>query len=205
MARNDTSGRHRADARDAGVLAERNVGLQRQLDRMAEAFAAYRREVADHQRESEARVTALTDAKFVTYRTLIDSQAEKVALALSATQSAINKAEIATSKALDKEAEANADRFAKVNEFRAQQSELITRFATLERVDLLYNQTRQRVEEINSNMLARLGELIEWRNRTEGHTGGVKDNRTGIYAAIAAAVGVIAIIVFISNYLTSHA
>jgi hypothetical protein len=90
-------------------LAEQTVGLQRQMFRhQTEA------------RDTEARVTALTDAKFVTYRTLIDSQAEKVALALDATEKAIGKAEVATQKAIDKESAANADRFAAVNEFRSQ-------------------------------------------------------------------------------------
>lgn len=50
---------------------------------------------------------ALTDAKFVTYRALIDSQAEKVALALASSDKAVGKAEVATEK-----------RFDAVNEFR---------------------------------------------------------------------------------------
>lgn len=182
-------------------LAEQTLGLQRQITRMEVVFTEQVHAALAVQRESEARITALTDAKFVTYRTLIDSQAEKVALALDATKEAISKAEVATSRAIDKESLANNDRFAKVNEFRAQQTELITRFATLERVDLLYAQSRQRMEEIDRNLQDRIGELVEWRNRAEGQGQGAKENKTGIYAAIAAAVGLIAIVIFVANLL----
>lgn len=41
---------------------------------------------------------SLTEAKFITFRTLIDSQAEKVALALSAADKAVTKAEVANEK-----------------------------------------------------------------------------------------------------------
>jgi hypothetical protein len=40
-----------------------------------------------------ASVVELTDSKFITYRTLLDSQSEKVALALSASDKAVAKAE----------------------------------------------------------------------------------------------------------------
>jgi len=51
---------------------------------------------------------SLTDAKFVTFRTLIDSQAEKVALALASADKAVTKAEVAADK-----------RFELLNELRA--------------------------------------------------------------------------------------
>lgn len=185
-------------------LAEQTLALQRQINRMEVVFTEQVHAALAVQRESEARITALTDAKFVTYRTLIDSQADKVKLALEATEKAIGKAEVATSKAIEKESESNNDRFAKVNEFRAQQTELIARFATLERVDLLYAQSRQRLEEINANLQARIGELVEWRNRTEGVGQGAKDNKNGIYAAIAAVGVLLTIIVVVANLLATR-
>lgn len=56
-----------------------------------------------------AALEKLTEAKFVTYKALLDSNSEKVALALSAADKAVTKAEVATEK-----------RFEAVNEFRAQ-------------------------------------------------------------------------------------
>lgn len=173
-------------------------GLQRQVDRLGGEIA-----------QSEERSTRLTDAKFVTYRTLIDSQAEKVALALDATSKAIDKAEVATSRAIEKESENNNDRFAKVNEFRAQQTELIARFATLERVDLLYNQSRQRMDEVHTNLTSRLADVGERitelgtrLTKIEEYARGAQGNKAGIYLAIGGAVGVIAIVVFVANLIT---
>ena len=59
----------------------------------------------------------LTDAKFVTFRTLIDSQAEKVALALDAADKAVNKAEASIN-----------ERLAAMNEFRATLADLTATF-----------------------------------------------------------------------------
>lgn len=185
------------------------VDVDADLARLAEQFAAIQRQVTRLETEiahSESRSTALTDAKFVTYRTLIDSQADKVKLALEATEKAIDKAEIATSKAIDKESLANDDRFAKVNEFRAQQTELIGRFATLERVDLLYNQTRLRMDEVNNNVIARISDVADRVTELgtritaiESAARGAQGNKTGMYAAIAAAGVLLAIIVFIAS------
>ena len=59
--------------------------------------------------ERIAQLDRLMRAEFVTHRALLDSQAEKVALALSASDKAGDKADAATEK-----------RFESVNEFRAQ-------------------------------------------------------------------------------------
>lgn len=174
------------------TLTEQNIGLQRQIDGLTEALSA-----------SEARSKELTDAKFVTFRTLIDTQGERVKLALDATEKAIDKAEVATQKAIEKESENNNDRFAKVNEFRAQQTELIARFATLERVDLLYSQTRQRMDEISSHLDGRITDLAFRITKIEEFARGAQGSRTGLYAAIGAAVGVLTIIVFVANALTN--
>lgn len=193
------------------TLAEQTVGLQRQLSRMEAVFTEQVHSAIDLLRESEGRITGLTDAKFVTYRTLIDSQAEKVALALAAAEKAIDKESVATSKAIDKESEANADRFAKVNEFRAQQTELIARFATLERVDLLYSQSRQRMEEINSNLQDRMNEVsarvVELGTRLtkiEEFSRGAQGNRAGLYAFLGVATAVIVAVVVVINLVTSR-
>lgn len=198
-------------------LAEQNVGLQRQLTRMEAVFTEQVHTALEIQRASEARTLALTDAKFVTYRTLIDSQAEKVALALEATKEAIGKAEVATSKAIDKESQANADRFASVNEFRQQLNDQARTFMPRTEAVTLADQatlrireltelipqlaTRLEVQVMTDRYSERIGELNDRMNRSEGREGGAKDNKTGIYAALAGTVALIAIIVFVANLL----
>ena len=167
-------------------LTEQVVALQRQI-------MLLHTEVE----RSEARSRDLTDAKFVTYRTLIDSQAERVKLALEATEKAIDKAEVATGKAIEKEAESNNDRFAKVNEFRAQQTELIGRFATREGVDLAVSNILDRIQEVTDRMT----ELATRQTASESVARGAAGNRNGIYAALGGAVAIISIIVVIANLL----
>lgn len=176
----------------ARLAAEQTAAAE--LARLAEQIVSLQREIAllhGEVERSESRGRDLTDAKFVTYRTLIDSQADKVKLALEATEKAIDKAEIATGKAIDKAEIANNDRFAAVNEFRAQLADLIAKFATLERVDLLYNQTRQRMDEINNNLLARVAdqadritELSTRMTAMESAKQGGIDQRTAIFAIV---------------------
>ncbi len=93
------------------------------------------REVLQAQIEALDR---LTDAKFVTYRALIDSQAEKVALALTAAEKAITKAETATEK-----------RFESVNEFRATLSDQASDFVT--RVE--FQSLKERMDETKGKSL----------------------------------------------------
>jgi hypothetical protein len=158
-------------------LMEQAVGLQRQVSRLELALSA-----------SEARMTALTDAKFVTYRTLIDSQAEKVALALEATEKAIGKAEVATGKAIEKEASANADRFRSVNEFRGQLSDQVATFMPRSEHAVEMAATAERI--------ARMDELIKAAQIWQG-------NITGRIAILGAVFAVLmTVIVFAANYAT---
>ncbi|HEU4541762.1 MAG TPA: hypothetical protein VFR23_11610 [Jiangellaceae bacterium] len=83
----------------------------------------------------------LTEAKFVTYRSLIDLQAEKVALALTASDKAITKAEAATER-----------RFELLNEFRAQSADWASRFATREATELANKQIRERMEQLSTDI-----------------------------------------------------
>lgn len=199
-------------------LAEQTVGLQRQVNRLETAATEQTHVFTALLREAERRAQDLTDAKFVTYRTLIDSQAEKVALALEATETAIGKAEAATSKAIDKAEAANTDRFASVNEFRAQLSDQARTFmprneavslvdaATL-RIRELADQlpalaTRTEVQVMTDRYSERIGELNDRINRMEAHGAGQKDNRAGIFAALFAAVALITIFVFLANFLS---
>lgn len=144
------------------LLDERELRNREQLDRIIDQIAS---------------VDRITDAKFVTFRTLIDSQAEKVALALAAADKAVTKAEAATEK-----------RFEGVNEFRAALNDQTRLQVTTDKFDSV-------VDGLNSRIRA-LETRIE---KAEGQGLGARENRSGIYAAIAAAVGLIAIIVFVAN------
>lgn len=201
-------------------LAEQTIALQRQLTRL-EATALERAHVVDTAiREAETRLGALTDAKFVTYRTLIDSQAEKVALALEATKEAIGKAETATSKAIDKESTANADRFKAVNEFRQQLNDQAATFMPRREALQITEQATQRIRELTEVMQTlaststvqvmtdrhseRISELSDRMNRQEGVLHGAKDNKAGLYAALAAGTALIVAIVIVANFLANR-
>lgn len=200
-------------------LAEQTVGLQRQLTRMEAVFTEQTHIVADQIRESEGRSTLLTDAKFVTYRTLIDSQAEKVALALDATKEAIGKAEVATSKAIDKESSANADRFKAVNEFRGQLADQAATFMPRREALQITEQATQRIRElaelmptmatraevtlITDRYSERIGELNDRLNRQEGVLHGAQANKAGLYAALGGATALIIAVFVVINFVTS--
>ncbi len=82
-------------------------------------------------------ITALADAKFVTYRTLIDSQAEKVALALDSTKDSITKSEISIDK-----------RFYNTNEWRKSYDDLIKATATRREVEASVGELKAITAEI---------------------------------------------------------
>lgn len=126
------------------MLTERDLRFQQRFEAQAEAISMARTAAEEAAavarstyvvKETAASLTAqvagqreLTEAKFVTFRTLIDSQADKVALALAASKEAINKAEAAAEKARDRLADEMTQRFESVNEFRGQQKDVISTF-----------------------------------------------------------------------------
>lgn len=93
--------------------------------------------------ERNVSLSELTDAKFVTFRTLVDSQADKVALALAAAKEAIDKAETATEK-----------RFDSVNEFRAQLSDQAGTFYPRKEAEQRLTDLREKIEIMTELRLA---------------------------------------------------
>lgn len=199
-------------ARDVGAalarLAEQTTGLQRQVSRLEAVIAEHARVFGEMQNETESRITALTEAKLTTYRTLIDSQTEKVALALSSAEKAVTKAETATEK-----------RFDSVNEFRQQLNDQAASFMPRTEAMQLSGQATERLRELaglvptlatRAEMQAmadrqaeRIGELQDRINRAEGQGQGAKDNRAGLFAVIAAVGMLISIVVVVANLLTT--
>lgn len=129
----------------------------------------------------------LTEAKFVTYRTLIDSSADKVALALTAADKAVNKAELATEK-----------RFEGVNEFRSQLSDQAATFMPRTEAEA---RTAQNTEKI-SDMNTRIAELDKRIAEISSRTGGHQDSTKNLVTIIGLALGALTIVV--SIYLAMH-
>lgn len=145
----------------AEAIATALASANRVQDQLG-ATSSLRAEVAEVRTLVQAQ-GALTDAKFVTYRALIDSQAEKVALALASSDKAVGKAEIATEK-----------RFESVNEFRQTLSDQTSTFPS--RVEL--QALAERVSDLSTRM-----------DRSEGRSGGLASGWS-IFLAVAGLVGV---------------
>jgi hypothetical protein len=103
----------------------------------------------------QAKVDAIADlmeAKFVTFRVLVESQAEKVALALAVSEKAILKAEEATAKAIDKAEEAGNNRFAAINEFRQSLTDQQRTFITRLEVDAAIERGNERITDVAARL-----------------------------------------------------
>lgn len=116
-------------------LAEQTTGLQRQISNLAESV-----------RQQIAGEKELTDAKFVQHLTMIDTQADKVALALASSDKATSKAETANEK-----------RFESVNEFRAQLTDQARTFMPRAEAEAIIRRSTERIEELT----ARVGQTVD--------------------------------------------
>lgn len=149
------------------------------------ALAFLQRQMADHR--------SLTDAQFTGLRILIDSQADKFALALASSDKAVVKAEVASEK-----------RFESVNEFRAQQRDLIAEFV---RMDYMQQALATRDATIAA-LAGRVRELELSRSTAAGQEHGAQAKVTDQRASLAAYVGLatlaVTIIVIAANLLTGR-
>lgn len=144
------------------------------------------------------RITALdrlTDAKFVTFRTLIDSQAEKVKLALDAAQTAIDKAEIANEKSRDRLAEDIKSRFESVNEFRGQQKDIIATFMPRAEFDAFRRTYSEQHALLRDRYAEEISELKGRLDKTEGKGAGLNAGWGYLLGAVGVVGAVIAILV----------
>ena len=135
------------------------------LARLAADVAAVRRELA------------ALDRLLVS---LIEAQAEKVALALASADKAVLKAETATEK-----------RFEGVNEFRQQLADQARNFMTRVEALAVLERHSERIQEVTDRL-----------NRAEGQGQGRDKGRAGLYAAIGAVGVLITIFVWLANVLT---
>ena len=194
------------------VVSERLRGIDTANDVLAESVnrtptdiqsvAASLKEKFEIQLESlNDKVSALdkyTEAKFVTYRTLIDSQADKVALALEASERAINKREVEIDK-----------RFHNMNEFRKALADLSNNMATRREVEAavaelksISSENNKQIAELRSRLdvgPAGLSSLQNQYSALQGRTQGSDITVGKFYGAIAAVGAGLGIIVLIAN------
>lgn len=140
----------------------------------------------------------LTEARFVTYRTLIDSQAEKVALALNASEKAITKAEIATDK-----------RFESMNGARQALNDLTGTMTTRREMEAAVTELKgiaaensKQIAELRSRLdvgPAGLSSLQNQYSALQGRTQGSEITIGKIYGAVGAAGAILGIIVLLAN------
>lgn len=142
-------------------------------------------EMSDRIERAQERIEGLekiTDAKFVTYRTLIDSQAEKVALALAASDKAVNKAEVANEK-----------RFEGLGELRGSLAEQTGTLMPRTEANALASSLTARVDASVHNLEVGLTDLKSRLDRQEGKSGGYASGA----GALVAGIGVLATLITI--------
>lgn len=146
----------------------------------------------------EERVAALDrwmETKFVTVEAMMRYQAEKVALALNAAQTAIDKAEIADEKSRDRLAEDIKGRFVYVNELRGALSDSQANNVTRAEFDAFRQNYSEQHIILRDQHAKELADLRGRLDRAEGRQGGVA-NVWGVIVAVAGIAIAIGALVF---------
>lgn len=119
----------------------------------------------------------LTDSKFITHRILLDSQADKVALALAAADKAVSKADAATER-----------RFESVNEFRQTLTDQATSFVRREQFEAQQAAVTERVREVAARI-----------DRSEGRSGGLQSSWGYLLGAVSAVVVIVNLVIYLAT------
>lgn len=134
-------------------------------------------------------LSGLTDAKFVTFRTLVDSQAEKVGIALASSDKAVSKAEVA-----------NERRFESVNEFRAQLSDQASRLISRTEASAMNDSLAARLDATLGGIEAAVIDIKTRMDRAEGKSGGYSSSGALVVAIVGIIGTVMAIIIGIGAW-----
>lgn len=126
-----------------------------------------------------AALDRLTDSKFVTFRTLIDAEADRVGLALASADKAVSKAEVAAEK-----------RFEAVNEFRGQLNDQAGTFMTRVEADAIQQRNTERIQDLTDRL-----------NRADGQRSG---SASTLAVGFTAATIVITVVIFVVNFVFAN-
>lgn len=140
-------------------------------------------ELDDNLRRTVENLNQLTEAKFVTFRTLIDSQAEKVAIALAAADKAVSAALAAAEKAVGKAEISNEKRFESLSAITTNSMEQHKAFVS-----------RAEIETMRVGLSEKIDALKEFALRSEGKGAGLNASWGYLLGAIGLASAVITII-----------
>lgn len=140
-------------------------------------------------RAGTAALTAMIDARFATYRALIEAQAERMAYGLASSDKAVQKAETATER-----------RFESVNEFRAQLTDQAATFIPRAEAEQRIRQNAEKIDAL-AEVVDKLATRIDVR---EGRSGGHIDSTKNLVTLIGIGLALIsALTVIVSVYLAS--
>lgn len=128
----------------------------------------------------------LMDAKFVTFRTLLDSNARQVELALNATDKAIALRDAADEKARDRLAEDTRSKFAGVNELRGALEDSQRQNLTRSEFEVYRQAAENALTQMRTTHSEQLADLKERLDKAEGRSGGF----SGAWGVIVAVVGI---------------
>jgi acyl transferase domain-containing protein len=119
---------------------------------------------AEHRALTErvAALDRLMEAKFVTFQVMVESQAEKVSLALAAADKAVTKAEDATEK-----------RFESVNEFRLTLSDRDRLSMTRTEFETFKEGSRSEFDQLRSSNAEKFTGILARLDRAEGKGAGI--------------------------------
>ncbi len=157
--------------------------------------------LSDKVESTGARVeglNALMESKFETYRALVESQADKVALALAASDKAVTKAETATEKRFDavnefrEQLNDQSKSFVARNEFEAQRSGLVEKVDSL--ADVLSKSIPRLEAETRWTLMAK--QIDDLRLFTAGLTGKTQGSNA-LFGYIVGGVGLLAAVIAI--------
>lgn len=166
----DQSIQQRADEQHSALKVAQEVG-RREAEEVQASIARRVESLIHLIDERVMGLDKLTDAKFVTFRTLIESQGEKVALALAAAEKAVSKAEASTER-----------RFDQFQEFRGQWVESVKDYVHKAEFDATTSALVDKIDDLRSS-----------RDQGQGKSAGGQN----LWGLILGGVGLVATMLFV--------